>query len=651
MNRFELYQGRPFNNMQTYVPMPLEAMAGLAKDYSDKYKQGQSLPQSVDLLYDNIKAAPVHEALKQSWYNDAKKEMTELVNNAKESDYADYSWQRKAQSIVNKYAADPRLATIKSTYNFWDKEGQKYLNSDDYSKNINYDKLKDSKGNWIQTDRDIQNIEHLKYANHLTDVAKIMDKPEAYGDTAGSGIQKDANGYFVITNNKREYVTPKQIDFIAESNLGNYVTSEGGNFRFKALLDQAGYDPRMSYQDFMSARDIPQEIKQQAKDILKSDLTGYGSKYIHTKNSGNITMKNDVLALKKKLDEDNLQGLGQATPGSTVYDLTNDMDPDIKNAFQLKDGKVHFDVTKLSKGVKLEGASGAGYTMGTSGNIKVSQADHNKSHQKAAQWILEAAKAIGYNGKITSGSTLKDPKTGEIKVMGYDDIATEYLNLAKSVSYDYKMLPQENEIVKNDIIEFPENYTYTKKDFTPVTERPTADKSPFSKDNLNIGNRIYKNKQAYIEVQYLNNNGKPETLYAQPLALSDKEYHDGIGKIQSDGMEFIKTGKPSNDPLTKEITKILGLNDPKYSGLKPISSIKLPNGNYVYVLADKNNKTQQKYEMLTPSGIEEFNNLPHMMEVINKDWFSTNEGKGQSNNYAPKNKAYTDLINQLTASE
>jgi hypothetical protein len=640
-NRFDTPQGTRFNNMQTYVQMPLEAMAGLAKDYSDKYKQGESLPSNIDMFYQSVKAAPVHEALKQSWYSDAKKEMTDLVNNAKESDYADPQWQRKANYIINKYKTDPRLATIQSTYNFWDKEGQKYLNSDDYNKNINFDKLKDNQGNWIQTDKNIQNIEHLKYSNHLTDVAKIMDKPEAYGDNAGSGIQKDNNGYFIVNNNKREYIKPEQIDFIADSNLNNYVTSEGGNFRFKALLDQAGYNPRMSYQDFMSDKNVPQEIKQQARDILKSDLTGYGSKYIHTKNSGNITMKNDVLALKKKLDEDNLQGLGQATPGSTIYDLTNGIDSDIKDAFQLKNGKVHFDVTKLP-------AEGGAYSQ-----FSADRGNKNtKSHEKAAQWILEAAKSIGYNGKITSGSTLKDPKTGEIKVMGYDDIATEYLNLAKSVSYDYKMLPQENEIVKNDIVEYPENYTYTKKDGTVVDYKTIADKIS-NKDNLNIGNRIYKNEQAYIETQYLNDSGKPETLYAQPLAKQDKEYHDGIARVQKQSLDFLKTRKPSNDKITKMVTNYLELNkENNYKGAIPINSMLLPNNNIVYTLGDENNPKELQYEMLTTNGeIVTFNNLPHMMAVVNKDWFSTNEGKGQSNNYAPKNKAYTDLINQLTASE
>lgn len=305
-NRFNQLQGNREDFQSLFVPMPLEAITNLAKDYSDRYKAGQALPSEFDQFASTVKYAPIHENLAKSWMQEANKEIFDVVANAKENDWADYGFQRKVQNTINKYKYDPRLNTIRNTYDYWTKEGEKTLGSQEYQSGIQLDKFKNPDGSWKQTDQSVHNIEYFKPEDYIKTVKELMDKPEAYGSDSGSGISKDNQGYFIIKNQKKEYITPEQIEFIAKSNLQNYVNDVGGQYRFRKLLDQSGYDPRMTYNQFMSDPNIKDDVKQRAEKIMLSDLTGYGSKYIHTKVSGNTSMKNDVMTLKKKIDQDNI---------------------------------------------------------------------------------------------------------------------------------------------------------------------------------------------------------------------------------------------------------------------------------------------------------------------------------------------------------
>jgi len=605
MNRFD--QSTPQQYVSTFVPQkfvekPLEALTNLAKDYSDKYKQGINDINQAQNEFLKVNAIDKHKPYKEQIIKSYKDKIEQLSDEFIKNP-TDYNNKMKLNKLINDWKADPNRQELEKSYEDYNKDIKSVQKLTEDGK---YGAWNDAVSNF---NNNYKNGEFTPYRskginaaqNHMKGAKELMGKFAADFldiDITKVGPDGITRGY----KNGIEVVSDDKVWKEAYGKSSGFLDSPDG----QDFIRKIKHEYPQADDSFIQKQAIQLLHDSASEQIFKHVKKGYSE---------------DVNRMWKTLhdeaNQDNMPGLGQAQPGSAVYNLTDDIPESIKGAISTKDGKVNIDFTKLGGGIKIEGASGSPYTMGTTGNMSASKSDNIQNHKDLAKFIIKAADAIGYKGQIKSDN--------------YNEILTKYMEGAKSVSFDYKMIPNEQQVVKNDIIEYPDHYTYTDEKGKPIVDRPTDEKNPLTKDNLNVGRRVYKDGQAKIEIEYMEGN-TPKKMYAQPLALEDKNYHNVVAKIQEDGLNFYKTGKPADTKEVKDLNEKYGFNKPGYSGLKPISAITLPNGKIALTLGDKNNRIEQIYELFNSKTgeREEFQNMAQMMEVLNKEWFSTNQGKGQA---------------------
>jgi hypothetical protein len=616
MNRFDENTNQQYVSTyvpQKYVGMPLEALTNLAKNYSDKYKQGVSDIDKAQDEFLKINAVDKHQGYKKQLIESYKPRVEKLAEEFIKNP-TDYNTKLKLDNLVREFKYDPTRQELENSYsNYQEYQKDKIKKGDKYGEW--YDNYLGFKGEGKEGPNAYRYTGMGEIQNHSEEARKQMDKVGSFANEYDT-FKLDQSGNIIGVKGGKEEIASNRIRQLAQDKSQSFLaTKEGQDFAKMVSY----YNPKMNEEQLLKA----------SEDYLYNA----GQNQIMSKVKSGKDFKYAPKDVRKPETEDNMPGLGQAQPGSAVYNLTDELPESIKSAITTKDGKVNIDFTKLGGGIKIEGASGSPYTMGTAGNMSASKSSNEKNHKDLAKFIIDAAKSIGYKDQIKSDN--------------YNDILTKYMEGAKSVSFDYKMIPNEQQVVKNDIIEYPDHYSYTDDKGKPIVDRPTDEKNPLTKDNLKVGRRVYKNGQAMIEVEYMEGD-TPKKMYAQPLAVEDKNYHNGVAKIQEDGLNFYKTGKPADTKEVKDLNEKYGFNKPGYSGLKPISAVILPNGKLALTLGDKNNRLEQKYELFNPKTgeREEFSNMAQMMEVLNKEWFSTNQGKGQASSIAPKKTNYENLTEE-----
>lgn len=622
MNRFD--QSTPQQYVSTFVPQkfvekPLEALTNLAKDYSDKYKQGINDINQAQNEFLKVNAIDGHKPYKEQIIKSYKDKIEQLSDEFIKNP-TDYNNKMKLNKLINDWKADPNRQELETSYsNYQEYQKDKIKKGDKYGEW--YDNYIGFKGAGDKGPNAYRYTGMGEVQNHSEEARKQMEKVGSFASEYDS-VTLDSSGNIVGRKGGKEEIASKRIRQLAQDKSQSFLATKEGQ-DFAKMIHY--YNPQMTEEQLLKA----------SEDYLYNAGQNQIMSKVKSGNSFNYAPK-DVRNPDK--EEDNMPGLGQAQPGSAVYNLTDDIPESIKGAISTKDGKVNIDFTKLTKdtwksGTKEQGDRTA--KMGSYLNLDLGTTSTSsiEKHKDLAKFITKAADAIGYKGQIKSDN--------------YNEILTKYMEGAKSVSFDYKMIPNEQQVVKNDIIEYPDHYTYTDEKGKPIVDRPTDEKNPLTKDNLKVGRRVYKNGQAMIEVEYMEGD-TPKKMYAQPLAIEDKNYHNGIAKIQEDGLNFYKTGKPADTKEVKDLNEKYGFNKPGYSGLKPISAITLPNGKIALTLGDKNNRTEQRYELFNSKTgeREEFQNMAQMMEVLNKEWFSTNQGKGQASSIAPKKTNYENLTEE-----
>ncbi len=620
VNRFDESSNQRYVSQfvpQQYIGMPLDQLTKLAKDHSDKHKNAlDDISKTKDIL--KINADPRNVAYRDNYLKETNKQLEGLTDEIVKNGYTP-ELQGKWTRLKNSVMSDPNRLAVENAYkNYQDfqKDAEANKKTGVYS-----DIYNDYTGEGNPNEPTPYDYKGMKTKlDYIPVMDKAIDGLKA-DSKAWEGYRKDSSGKPIInefgqltkSNGEREELTGKKLKEIANTVAPTFFQSKEAQY----YIDEAYGRPMPEFNNLS---------KEQQDDLLEnatSDIIRRGSTQLFSKTSSGMDLQNlPKHALTK--EEDVAPGMGQALPGSAVYNLTDEIPKELKDAIIVKDGKAEIDWNGLTTN------KGKPFIGGKIYDPKDTKPNDIEMHKKLAKYIDSAAKSINYKGDIKSDN--------------YNDILTQYMNGAKTVSYDYQMIPNENEAVKNSIISYPDNYTYTDETGKPIVERPTAEKNPLTKQNLNVGRRVYKDGQARIEIEYMDGD-EPKKMYAQPLATEDRNYHNSIAEIQKDGLNFYKTGKPSESNLTKQVTNKF-FNKAGYNGLKPVSTIELPNGNIAITLGDKNNRLEQKYEILTPEGRETFDNLPQMMEAINKDWFQTTQGKGQAGSIAPKKDNYNNLIDE-----
>lgn len=631
MNRFDKPRGQEY--VSTRVPLPLDFIAGMAKDYSDKYHAGKA---SADKLGEMVvdKYAPIHQELANQYNQDVNKKLNDLVNNTKPDEWAKPDFQYKVNKIKQGLLKDERLGAIQNTYNYWDKEGQKYLNSDDYSQNINLQEWKNSDGTWKQTNKAVQNIDHIKYQNHILDVKSIMDNISVEGTPINS-ISNDGSGYFTMVNGVKEYIPEPKIDSIAGQNVNNYAGTPGGRFRFSQLLHRSGLDPRISYNEFMSNKSIPEDSRKLAFNVLKDDLKNYGIKQEFSKTKINVGLKNDVLTLKKlSQEEDDIKKAvtGQTISGGIVNLTDQDQDfKDLKSNNIYKEnpkGGLEIDWTKLTSDsrpiIGYEQTDPRQAPTPVYGNVV-------KSDEKRLQLrnhITKIAAAIGYSGELVSKN--------------YNDILNLYNAYSKIRLSDEQMAPSISKIESQKARDNWNNYDVLDVNSPDqIIEKPVLEKGDILQlNNFRNTPKGKMNRDGFIKKA----DGTIIPIMVRPKGEIDDSYHNTISEVGLNAAKWeIGNFKGTVDPKDKNVTLL---------DKKPLAGIGTIESSGV---VDADTKEKRSVFLFTPLDPKEkprtFNNQSDMMIYLNSKYYTTQTGRSEVFNQATKSKDFNQMIDNEDSNE
>lgn len=301
VNRFDSTE-KP-NYVSTYVPAPLEYLAGIAKNMQGDYDKGVSATEPFNKISAAIKASPVGEGIKQNLIGSFNKEKEDLYNSTQS--YSSPEFQKKAMDLVNKYANDPRISYLASEKELFDKNQAESL-KDENSRNLDYTYKKDEKGNFIQA----KSIEELPLSAKIT---KYEDAYKAQSDIMGniaSSMSGGSKGYdfshpqsgigpggeyyaFNKTTSQVEEVSPETVKNIALNSLPLYAKTNAGTFELqkearKYIGDKAyglDYDKlsQLSQQDAGYAA-----LKETIDSKFSNDLLSVGQKQIFTKSKYDV---------------------------------------------------------------------------------------------------------------------------------------------------------------------------------------------------------------------------------------------------------------------------------------------------------------------------------------------------------------------------
>lgn len=519
VNRFDQPIGQRYTS--TYVPMPLEEIGHMAKQYSDQYKLGQALPQQLDVLGQAIKAAPVDFENKQIILNEYKGKLNDLVNNAKPEDYARPEYQQKVGAVINQFKNDPRLNAIINNKEVFDKVYTPYLNSKESKKDLVLTNVlsQDHPTGYKQMKQgeSLAPLDYIQHEDALKGAKTIMDDIKIDGTPLSSISQWKRDGdYFIDQDGHRKEITKDKVMNLAKANVGNYAENSEGRFRFKSLLNELGGDPHMSYSEFKNNPTISTKVKNYVDQELANDLFNYGSKQIFKDTDISYNLEADQVKIhaKKKAINDAVDvGMGQPIPGRIITDVVPE---DIKQ-FMDKNGK--FDFTKMGKDIPVYGPNGI--------LMSLKPGDLAGDAAKVSAFVRDAAKAIGYKG--------------ELKADNYNDIMQKYNAQLSKIAPDYAMTPVESEVISHSIKGQRNNYEFLDENGEKLTDNIALDKT-FTADQKIIrkigDNNVVMYKGSYVP----EGETKPVVITVRPLGVQTNIANDRVANQQNRAIQFMSKG-------------------------------------------------------------------------------------------------------------
>lgn len=247
MNRFDLAQPNNFQYMSTYVPLPLQEIGDLAKDYSNRYKQGKALNNQLGLLASKVQAAPMDYDLKNQFLQDSNKKMQSLVDKAKPEDWANPEFQDRMRSTLGEIVSDPRLNTIQSNKKWFDDEYTKFASNPKNAGDLDFTLQKDPN----HSTGFKQNLQGKTYAglkvtpqgdiykaksdimSHINDSGYMKDLGINYGDSLRVGPNGEyqaykgtKQGWVGISKDKVKKVANISADLYGNTPEGKYETQK-----------------------------------------------------------------------------------------------------------------------------------------------------------------------------------------------------------------------------------------------------------------------------------------------------------------------------------------------------------------------------------------------------------------------------------------
>ena len=627
-NRFDKPQQQEY--VSQYVPMPLDYLSGLAKDYTTQYKKAEEDVYALGDLMGKVKAIDEHQPYKKELEAQFKPRIESLADQfVKGTDLATAS--REINKLKRDWVNNPLRQELETSYaeKTVDKENARKLG-------VKYQDWLDPNSKFKGS---TETGELVPYRANV--IPEALDIEKRFSE-AMKGIKEDTKGWDIegidetgVKIGKKGLqagITPDKVMNIAKYKVKGILdgTLEGNQFKQK-----------LKYY-------YPNATDEQIENEAIKQMFSSGSEQIFGKTESGRSM--DITGAWKTLrDEESVKkgSVGQVVPGDKIHNLTENLSENLKGIVNINDqGEVKVDYTPgmFSSQYKVTDKNGkvsyhnsseeAHKAAGVSGSIEQYKKRRlsDTDHEELASFVINAAKSIGW----------KDP----VSTKDYDKILTEYNKASKSISYDYKLPAVEQAVIKDDMLKDRRNYKFMDEKGNIID--PVALDNSFSPDT-----RIYDDGKSKISFSYIDKSDpeKPvvKTGLAENLAYEDSKFHNTVAELQKDQLSFYKSGKVE-DPLAEKLNTEYGFNKSNYNGPKIISAKLSPTGQSTFiVLGDPNNRKEQVYQELRNENgkLVRYNipNLPGMMKLINADWYNTPEGQSEATRIASKQQQYESIQN------
>lgn len=370
-SRFNNIQQDQYQALPQYIPMPLDEISNMAKDYSTRYRQGTAIKSQLDLLASKVKAAPHDYALKDQYLKDAHDEFNKLLEG--NPDYASPEFQENARTVVAKYANDPRLNTIATNEQTF-KDMQKYREQNPkdlihtYSLSDPNDPNAHPTGYNQNTKGEVMQPRITKYADlnevagksisgiaesgYLTEGGYDLNHPNKTGPNGELLVyDKKSQGYHGVTPEKLQQVAEMLVPVVAQSTAGDYAIR-------KAMIAQ-GFDPNEVYnwdydrlkRESAQGNQVATAFLNDVHDEVYNSLIRTGAKQV----GGTSTNKVDQHFVTDKVVEDNALNKNKQVLGTSrnTEGINNPVSPMVDMGLEFGDNgylKVPTKATTVGKG-------------------------------------------------------------------------------------------------------------------------------------------------------------------------------------------------------------------------------------------------------------------------------------------------------------
>jgi hypothetical protein len=615
MNRFDQPIGNREQFISTYAPMPLEAFTRLAMTKQSQYNSAlDDLEKSKGLL--SVKADPDAEPYRDKWVGKRSKELGTFADRAVKEGWtpslnAEYiKWKNEVINDPDRLTMERRHEDYYKRY-LPDKQTQvknrKYIGDLD-----EYPTLKSSPDQltpWYY-----QGLEELQ---DYDDTAKKIVGPIKPSGDDRKWFNLDESGNIISIKKGSEGVAGDYLRKISRTKVIDYAKTPAGG----QLLD-------VYLRKNPNATD--EELSKYLEDqMVRSNLNQLFSK---TDNEQSFSYGPKDIRDKKAIEEGSL---GQTVPGSVEHNLTLEVPEPLRGVVSYNNGKatIDYDKKRFVTDYKVYNKHGrevatydkyedaVKYSREIGGTMELHNTNKvrglsDKDHADLANYVANAAKAIGYKG--------------EIKASDYSKILTEYNKAAKSISYDSKLTDVERRIIKNDMLADRTNYVYRDANGNPIEAEAITNAT------FNPNTRVYgADGKSRIQFTITDKEGKViKTGIAESLSQEDTAYHSVIGNLQKEELDYYKTGTTPYKGSVK---------DKDVPNNKIISVQQSPDGVSKYIVyADPNNRKQHYYLEERDGKLYRINNLSELKKLINKNWYQTPEGKAEAVILANKMTQYED---------
>jgi len=351
-SRFDVNRPENFQYTSQYIPLPLEAISNMAKEYSTNTAKGKAIPSQLDILERKLEVAPKDYAKKAEVFKNAHNILNEHIASAKPGDWSKPEFQNKTQTIIAQLASDPIFNSFAINKKYFDTHKTKNPNDLDFT----YERdpndpfgttyKQDMTGSIIAepkiTEYDDPTAAKTSIMAGIKDSGYLIKHGIDYSKTDKVGANNDYNLYQGLTEGKSGVGDPR-IAEIARSSTDVYGNSNAGKWETQKLLrddydfgsEAQNWDYARLKREAYSGNEVALDIYREISDKYARDMYLIGAKQRDeniTKTLDQTTLKDDV-ANKKALDKaeplpDSYES--EAIPGNQ-FSPTQDMKFDSKH--------------------------------------------------------------------------------------------------------------------------------------------------------------------------------------------------------------------------------------------------------------------------------------------------------------------------------